>query len=42
MEWTVLYTPLPLSSGTVLSPDNYHKTNQLKYQALTMVERLAS
>jgi hypothetical protein len=31
MEWTVLYTPL--SSGTVLSPDNYHKTNQSKYYA---------
>jgi hypothetical protein len=26
MEWTVLYTPL--SSGTVLSPDNYHSTHE--------------
>jgi hypothetical protein len=31
MEWTVLYTPL--SSGTVLSPDNYHSTHKLKYYA---------
>jgi hypothetical protein len=31
MEWTVLYTPL--SSGTVLSPDNYHSTHKSKYYA---------
>jgi hypothetical protein len=31
MEWTVLYTPL--SSGTVLSPDNYHLTHKSKYYA---------
>jgi hypothetical protein len=31
MEWTVLYTPL--SSGTVLSPDNYHSAHKLKYFA---------
>jgi hypothetical protein len=29
MEWTGLYTPL--SSGTVLSPDNYHSTHKSKY-----------
>jgi hypothetical protein len=31
MEWTVLY--MSLSSGTVLSPDHYHKTNQSKFYA---------
>jgi hypothetical protein len=31
MEWTVLYTPK--SSGTVLSPDNYHSTHRSKYFA---------
>ena len=31
MERTVLYTPL--SSGTVLSPDNYHSTHKSKYFA---------
>jgi hypothetical protein len=31
MEWTVLYTPL--SSGTVLSPDNYHSTHKSRYYA---------
>jgi hypothetical protein len=31
MEWTVLYTPL--SSGTVLSPDNYHSTHKSNYFA---------
>jgi hypothetical protein len=28
MEWNVLYTPL--SSGTVLSPDNYQNTHKSK------------
>jgi hypothetical protein len=31
MEWRVLYTPL--SSGTVLSPDNYQTTHKSKYYA---------
>jgi hypothetical protein len=31
MKWTVLY--MPLSSGTVLSPDNYHSTHKSKYYA---------
>jgi hypothetical protein len=31
MEWTVRYKPL--SSGTVLSPVNYHSTHKSKYYA---------
>jgi hypothetical protein len=31
MEWAVLHTPL--SSGTLLSPDNYQTTHKSKYYA---------
>jgi hypothetical protein len=31
MDWKVLYTPL--SSGTILSPDNYQNTHRSKYHS---------